>query len=194
MKIYIGPYRHNLIDTHYLEITYDLWRAEKDKTKIDGFVYSALDIVNRLVSPINRWYSNRKRKIKIHIDNYDVWSMDHTLALIILPMLNKLKESTHGAPYIAPIDVPEHIRPKEEASPDNGYIDDTHYERWAYVLDEMIWAFEQHAADNEWSMKFIVYDEDGNFRNFDKDGHDKHRERVLNGRILFARYYTALWD
>ena len=56
----------------------------------------------------------------------------------------------------------------------------------------MIWAFEQHAADNE--MKFIVYDEDGNYQNFDKDGHDKHREHVLNGRILFAKYYTALWD
>ena len=31
-------------------------------------------------------YSKRKRTVKIHIDKYDTWNMDGTMALIILPM------------------------------------------------------------------------------------------------------------
>ena len=42
------------------------------------------------------------RTEKIHIDPWDTWSMDYTLALIILPMLNQLKESKHGAPSSMP--------------------------------------------------------------------------------------------
>jgi len=34
-----------------------------------------------------------RRKIKIQIDPYDTWSMDHTLSLIIIPMLKQLKEA-----------------------------------------------------------------------------------------------------
>ena len=89
-----------------------------------------------------------------------------------------MKESTHGAPYIAPIDVPEHIRPKEEASPDNGYIDDTHYERWAYVLDEMIWAFDRKAKND------YLYDE----------SYKESQMRMSNGFRLFGKYYEALWN
>ena len=37
----------------------------------------------------------KERKVNIRIDNYDLWSMDHTLSLIILPMLKKLKEITN---------------------------------------------------------------------------------------------------
>ena len=33
------------------------------------------------------------RKESIHIHDYDTWNMDHTLALIALPMLKQLKET-----------------------------------------------------------------------------------------------------
>jgi hypothetical protein len=36
----------------------------------------------------------------VHIDRYDTWSMDHTLADIILPMLKQLKETKHGSPNV----------------------------------------------------------------------------------------------
>ena len=39
----------------------------------------------------------RKRKQKIHIDYWDTWNMNDTLALIILPMLKQLKETKHGS-------------------------------------------------------------------------------------------------
>lgn len=32
---------------------------------------------------------DKERKISIRIDPWDVWNMDHTLALIIVPMLKK---------------------------------------------------------------------------------------------------------
>jgi len=31
-----------------------------------------------------------ERKIEVQVDDYDVWGLDHTLALIILPCLKKL--------------------------------------------------------------------------------------------------------
>ena len=45
-------------------------------------------------------HSKQERKVKIRIDNYDVWGMDHTLALIVHPMLLKLKEQKHGSPMV----------------------------------------------------------------------------------------------
>ena len=44
--------------------------------------------------------SKKKRTIKIHIDEWDTWNMDHTLSLIIVPMLKQLKETKHGAPGV----------------------------------------------------------------------------------------------
>jgi hypothetical protein len=45
------------------------------------------------------WLSKQyNRKIKVKIHDYDVWGMDETLALVILPMLKKLQETKSGAP------------------------------------------------------------------------------------------------
>ena len=49
------------------------------------------------------------RKIEIRIDKYDVWGLDHTLALIIHPALVLLKEQKHGDPQVDDEDVPEEV-------------------------------------------------------------------------------------
>jgi len=54
--------------------------------------------------------SKRKRKEYVHIDEYDTWNMDSTLALIILPMLKQLKETKHGSANVENEDVPEYLR------------------------------------------------------------------------------------
>ena len=36
----------------------------------------------------------------IHIDNFDCWSLDYTLARIIHPALIRLKETKHGYPEL----------------------------------------------------------------------------------------------
>ena len=58
--------------------------------------------------PKHRWYHNflyklgikNEPKVSVHIDDFDTWSMDHTLAYIIEPMLKQLKETKQGGPYV----------------------------------------------------------------------------------------------
>ncbi len=68
--------------------------------------------------PTHRWYHNflyklgikNEPKVSVHIDDFDTWSMDHTLAPIILPMLVQLQETKHGAPMVEMLDVPKELR------------------------------------------------------------------------------------
>ena len=65
--------------------------------------------------PTHRWYHRLfclepKQKTKIKINSWDTWSMDYTLAHIILPMLKQLKKTHHGAPYVDNTDVPKKLR------------------------------------------------------------------------------------
>lgn len=102
-----------------------------------------------------------KQEMIIEIDNYDTWSMDYTLAHIILPMLEQLKETKHGSPMVDLEDVPENLWPKEKPSADNNYTDSTVHERWEWVMNEMIWAF-KHKVDDDWDSKFFK-DEEPNY-------------------------------
>jgi hypothetical protein len=162
-------------------------------------------------------YSKKKdkeRKISIRIDPYDVWSMDETLALIIHPMLIQLKKSKMGAPYTDDEDVPEHLR-STSAPPkkDEFSTDDFHFDRWDWILDEMIWAFSQvnnheiedsfysGVSDISWKERNIggeVLHEmirgPNDTRSFDKEGWEQWNERKRNGFKLFGKYYSSLWD
>ena len=81
---------------------------------------------------------NKEQKVNVRIDKWDTWNMDVTLAHIIVPMLKQLKATKHGAPLVELEDVPEHLRSEKT----NEYgVDDTHFERWDWVMDEMIFAF-----------------------------------------------------
>jgi hypothetical protein len=42
---------------------------------------------------IGNYPKKSPRRITVNIDRYDTWSMDHTLALIILPLLLQYKEN-----------------------------------------------------------------------------------------------------
>jgi hypothetical protein len=91
-----------------------------------------------------------ERKEEVHIHDYDTWSMDHTLGLIALPMLKQLKETKHGAPYVDLEDVPPQLHPKKSHEADS--TDETHFQRWDYVMDEMVFAFE--SQNNDWEDQF----------------------------------------
>lgn len=110
--------------------------------------------------------SRKKRKIKVHIDRWDTWSMDHTLAHIILPMLKQLRDTKHGSPMVDLEDVPEELRMTgyEDASSQFRlkFDDDEQYQkeswdithrRWEWVLNEMIFAFE-HLLDDTWEEAY----------------------------------------
>lgn len=133
---------------------------------------------------------DRIEEIEIH--DYDVWSMDFTLAPIILPMLKILKEKKLGSPHVDDADVPEELR-KTEDEPE-----DRIHDRWNWVLDEMIWTFEQKARD-DWELDYFECEDDPDaefgFRvtKRDKEGLEKHQARMSHGFLLFGKYFENLW-
>ena len=174
MKVYIGPYVNSryVADFHYKymikKYKYD-WeesttRFEKLLEKLESWCQTVLDVT------INKLVENRKRKINVRIDNYDTWSMDHTLAHIALPMLKQLRDTKHGSPFVNKEDLPEHLRfsERESAVFDDAYygktlnatteereaVDEKFQSQWLWVLDQMIWSFEQELDEDEGDKNF----------------------------------------
>lgn len=152
----------------------------------------------------NEW----ERVVKVRIDDSDIWSMDSTLAYIILPMLVRLKSKKQGAPYVDMEDVPEHLRVSYTVVSE--HVDENHFARWDWVLDEMINSFTQ--INRDWERDFETGERDIIFKknegtdlvsiargpNYtlveDKEGKKAEQERIDNGLRLFGKYYQALWN
>lgn len=150
---------------------------------------------------INRILDKRSdQKIKVKIDRYDAWSADHTLSHIIHPILVQLKETKQGAPWVDDEDVPEELRSTSAPAKENDWdLDDNHFKRWDYVLDEMLWAFEQKKR-NDWESDYYEYEDDPSAMLGlklvweDREGQKAHQHRMSNGFRLFGKYYEALWN
>lgn len=165
---------------------------------------------------------NTQRKEEVHLHDYDTWNMDHTLALIALPMLKQLKATKHGVPYMDYEDIPEHLQYDrrqydQRAVGDlfNNWDDfdeefDHQVKVWDWMMDEMIWAFEQILDDDNDSQFYsgesdIYWEELENGYSemkrgpndtfqIDHEGMKKHNARIENGLKLFGKYYRSLWD
>lgn len=167
------------------------------------------------------WICNlRERKISVRIDPWDTWSMDHTLAYIVLPMLKQVREGSHGSPHVEDEDVPEHLRstsarPLTEEEQNCGGTDEFFHDRWLWVLDEMIFAFESK-VDDSWQDQFysgvseqiseaVQWDDEGRATLYemkrgpndtftvDSEGMKAYQERISRGFRLFGKYYEGLW-
>jgi len=137
---------------------------------------------------IGNYPDEGEQKVVVHIDKWDTWSMDHTLAPIILPMLKQLKETKHGSPNVDNEDVPINLRAPEEdvlKYKTLGETDPDFFKRWDWVLDEMIYAFDCKVNKEEVYMRFDIKD---------RRGMEKEQERISNGFRLFGKYYESLWD
>lgn len=118
----------------------------------------------------------RKQKIKVKIDDYDIWSFDHTLAHIIHPALLKIREAKSGLPDIDNEDVPELLRIEE------AYCE----HKWNWVLNEMIWTFHEIANEDPNAP------DDTSRANWLED-YKTYEARKQNGCRLFGKYYQTLW-
>ena len=191
MKIYISNYRNHWISPYKIMERIFFWC---DWAKEDGPVYPEwVERWSDRIEPISKgiqWVLNRvhPRIQYVRIDPYDTWSMDSTLAIIILPMLKKLQADKHGSPGTDPLDCPEELYPTEEAGVNNGYTDNTLHERWAWVLDEIIWTFEHLHPSSDWEVEFHTD------KGFDQEGYQAVEERISNGLRLFGKYYRGMWD
>lgn len=239
MKVWISNYRHHWFSPatwfDYVFFWTDWSRCHRDRS-----LRAALDqdrVWHDRPEWVERWADRlvpvaqaiqwtldrvRPRVEYVRIDPWDTWSMDATLAHIILPMLQQLQATKHGAPYVDPQDVPEHLRPKKQTKKarESGHTDSTHFERWDWVLDEMIFAFEMKRRD-DWTSEFhsgeidiywVPVDADGNevdrqdakyhemrrgpndTSHWDEAGMKQVQDRITNGFRLFGKYYEALWD
>ena len=167
-----------------------------------------------LLAKLCTWvHSKKKRKIKVHIENYDIWNMDHTLAHIALPMLKKLKVAKHGSPFVDDEDVPDELKSTAAPPKENEWdTDDNFHKRWEWVMDEMIHAFErevdEHWEDAFWKsspeIDWTEHPEDegkptkplrwAKRGECDWDGLQAENQRIQNGFRLFGKYYSGLWD
>lgn len=217
MKVYIGNYC-NFLGPYQIAEYILFWKDHNSE--------EVMRLGKKLnVTPIKEicsWlFKFKRRKISVRIDKSDVWSLDHTLSLIIHPALLKLKENKHGGPYVDDDDVPAELRTTAAPEKKNEWdTDDNWFRRWDYILDEMIWAFGEIKSE-DWESQYhsgkhdVVYvpvDAEGNevpeegaklFRmdkgpndtsHFDSDGWRAHQAKIQNGLRLFAKYYFALWD
>lgn len=101
---------------------------------------------------------------EIEFPNDDCWNLDHILAPIILAGLKKFRK-------LGVLSYPSKI---DEAPIE---IEDG-LSRWYWAIDEMIWAFEYFIKDD-------VVDMIDNKKNYD---------RMVEGMILFGKYYGSLWN
>lgn len=178
------------------------------------------------LEPVSRaiqWTLDRvfPRRVRVRIDPWDTWSMDVTLAEVVLPMLRQLRQQNQGAPFVDDDDVPEHLRSTAAPPKANEWdTDANHFKRWDWVMDEMIFAF-QSKVDSSWEEQFhsgeydwalTPVDEEGNpvprgqhkfvrmdrgpdhTAQFDADGYQIYADRIQNGFRLFGKYYSALWS
>ena len=202
-----------------------LFRSKGGKSRYverPEWVDKLADFLNPISVAIQWVWDKVDRKIDyVKIDRWDTWSMDHTLSYIILPMLKQLKDSKHGGPRVDDEDVPDEIKSTNAKPKENDYdTDDFWFDRWDYVLDEMIFAFECK-IDDSWQEKFrsgeidmtwIPVDKEGNevpkgqhthyqmghgpnhTYECDYEGMEKVQKRITNGFRLFGKYYEGLWD
>lgn len=165
-----------------------------------------------------QWVESKKsRQIYVKIDRWDTWGMDHTLALIVLPMLKQLQATKHGAPFVSDEDVPEHLRSTSTKPTEKSWdTDANHFLRWDWVLNEMIFAF-NCKCDDSWQEKYrsgnidmkteaCEWDETGKPTMYqmvsgpndtyecDYEGMAVEQARITNGFRLFGKYYENLWD
>jgi len=188
------------------------WPDVKNQTWKENALETVEDFLQSVYNKTINWVSYKIPRITwVKIHNYDVYSADHTFAYIILPSLIKLKSKKAGAPFVEDSDVPEELRTPEGFDRSSGDVDDNHFKRWDYVLDEMIFAFNSK-LDDSWEDQFhsgvldfsFVKCEDkkgyselvhgpNNTHVFDKEGYFTYQKRITNGFRLFGVYYENLW-
>jgi hypothetical protein len=180
MKVYIGPYVNYFGPFQLADLLQHIGVPARWCYAI-GEKISCLPFVNQFAEWVHK---KRKRKVEVKIHDYDTWNMDHTLAYIILPMLKKLKAEKHGSCPVDNEDVPEYLHSVNSTDQEDGTVQ----ARWEYVLDEMIWAFENIIQENlnaYWNEET---------QEVDIESWKTYSDRISNGTRLFGKYYMGLWD
>lgn len=199
MKVYIGPPKK--------------WWGPYQMADLLQYVGFSDDYCHKLGERLSKtwfgefceWFHSRfrERKVVVKVHYYDTWNVDGTLAPVILPLLKQLRDTQHGSPFTDDEDVPEELRSSVAPAANDHSTDGNHEARWKWILDEMIWAFEQLNDPDHDDQFYTGRDELADIDNFDEqlakvkcdfDGLKAHEERIRRGTTLFGKYYQGLWD
>ena len=227
MRVKIGPYL-NFYGVYHIANSLEVWNKVPDSFKKIGlnvdflrYTEAAHDrVVNFLtklkVDKLCQWlYDQRSRTVKVKIDKFDAWNAFETLSLIILPLLQEVKKDKHGSPNTDDSDVPEGLGLRSTEAPpvkDQWDTDDNWHKRWEWVLDEMIWTFEQLQPGYDWEsqyesgehdIQFVPCKDKPSLSEMVRGPNDtykadyiaiaEHRKRIDNGLRLFGKYFQCLW-
>lgn len=132
--------------------------------------------MNVFFAPFPDDFTDRQMDITVH--SYDTWNLDHTLGVIIEAALRKFIAEPHGAPFVYNEDVVQNLHRPEGM--EDWVCDEFWYERWEYVLGEMLYAFEYGNQDNSYDTPTDVI--------------GANEKRANEGRRLFAKYFHHLWN
>jgi len=213
MKVYINKYRGHWISPYTILEKVLFWKDWENIDYDEPWVARWSDRLTPFCQALQKVLDVVHPKVDyIKIDRWDTWNMDGTLAQIILPMLRQLQETKHGAPFVDDEDVPEHLRSTAAPAKENEWdTDDNHFLRWDWVMDELIWTFEQQHPDHDWEQQYYSGEHDIEWKKLDNgmsemcrgpkdtfkidmDGLTAHQARITNGLKLFGKYYQGLWD
>ena len=166
MFIYFSNYRRSI------NLFSDLLDRLHEEQKISEKTYSILDTINWTVANALTWLWNKTQIEFILFSKHDCWSLDYRLGKIIYKGLLKYKkENTMSIPQVDNQDVSNDlfIEGDDMFDADNELLE----ERWYYVLEQIIAAFD------------IIQ----------KDGIPKESEQIIlnKGMYLFGKYFRNLW-
>lgn len=209
MKIKIGPYLKWWGPYQILELLTKVGVSEET-------THRWAEKSPEWITNVCQWvHDKRHRNVKIKIDDYDIWNMDSTLAIIILPMLKQLKAKKHGSPNLPVFD--------QTSNSAQGSFDfyeegdalawETGHAQWGEMMDEMIWAFEQLQPDYDWEAQYCNVPSELDMSDhpedegktiiplrwktegkYDWEGMRAHQERITAAIRMFGEYYQSLWD
>ena len=145
---------------------------------------------------------------KVKFGYKDTFNMYGTLGPIIVGGVRKFKEVIIEKKDMDYMGVPTSTFTKEELS---NFVDvtDEHFQRWVDILDKIIYAFEDnepHLADYNFTLEFISGEPSANgtipleILRSDENEYQRwlndskiHKDKVLEGRKLFAEHFDGLW-
>ena len=134
----------------------------------------------------------KNRAYHIHIDNYDTWNIDYTLATIIHPLLCKFRDTHHSYPDVDRYEDECYHEWDQQGSFEEILDRDAeskYYEElWNTRINKMCRAFGLiiHKDDHERA----AYESDEGYSSY----MDEYYNTIDEGLHLFVKWYGHLWD
>lgn len=166
MKVNIQHYRHSSVEDNYIS-----WTGLEEDDYKGKPLYKIVCILDRIYQRFLDVTVNRRLKESVKIEPGDASNADQIIARIVHPLLLDVKKYRYVHPTFTNEEIwelPVQVQLMRDES------------KWDWILDEMIWAFEQSINQYEISVS-------------DRVEYMEYITRVHRGFQLFGKYYTGLW-